>query len=137
MKINYLQLSRSFVLGGIIVASVKYVAQHISSRYAGILWSFPISIIPSIIFMYLDKQSDSKIIKQTKDYAMYFPTLLVFLFVMYKSLSHFGKIPYSIYIALLISLAIWGTTCFILFRYSKDLTFLQDAIPYFIETPNS
>lgn len=137
MKINYLQLSRSFVLGGFIVAIVKYMAQHVSSKYAGILWSFPISIIPSIMFMYLDNEPDNKIINQTVDYAVYFPTLLIFLFVMYKSLSLLKNVPYKIYLALFISLVIWGLSCWVLFKNSKHLTFLKYLIPHFASSEES
>ena len=116
MKINYLQLSRSFVLGGFIVASVKYITKYMSAKYAAIVWSFPISIIPSIIFMYLDGKKDKDIIDQTRDYAIYFPTLLLFLFVMAQCLNKLGKYKAGIYYSLAITLLVWGLSCVILFN---------------------
>ena len=116
MNVNYLQLARSFTLGGIIVASVKYITKYLSSKYAAIVWSFPLSIIPSIMFMYIDGRKSKDIIDQTKDYAIYFPTLLIFLWVMSYTINKFGKYRGGIYYAMAITLTIWGICCVILFN---------------------
>ena len=45
------QLFRNFIFGGLIIASVSYMATFLNPILAAIWWSYPISIIPVIYFM--------------------------------------------------------------------------------------
>lgn len=45
------QLFKNFVLGGLTIASVSYMATFLDPILAAIWWSYPISIIPVIYFM--------------------------------------------------------------------------------------
>ena len=45
------QLFKNFILGGLTIASVSYMATFLNPIIASIWWSYPISIIPVIYFM--------------------------------------------------------------------------------------
>ena len=45
------QLFKNFVLGGLTIASVSYMATFLNPMIASIWWSYPISIIPVLYFM--------------------------------------------------------------------------------------
>ena len=117
--VNYLNLSRSFILGGIVVASVNYIVEKIDPVYAGILWALPLSLLPTILFMYLDKESEKKIIHQTKEYVIYYPTLLLYVYIMYYVLHHYEHKSKNVYIALVSGLCIWILSCFIILHIFK------------------
>ena len=44
-------LFKNFILGGLTIASVSYMATFLNPMIASIWWSYPISIIPVIYFM--------------------------------------------------------------------------------------
>jgi len=45
------QLFKNFILGGLTIASVSYMATFLNPIIASIWWSYPISIIPVLYFM--------------------------------------------------------------------------------------
>ena len=45
------QLFKNFILGGLTIASVSYMATFLNPIVASIWWSYPISIIPVLYFM--------------------------------------------------------------------------------------
>jgi hypothetical protein len=45
------RLFRNFILGGLTIASVSYMATFLNPMVAAIWWSYPISIIPVLYFM--------------------------------------------------------------------------------------
>jgi hypothetical protein len=45
------QLSRNFIIGGIIVSSVSYIATFLSPVVAAIWWSYPFTLLPTLYFM--------------------------------------------------------------------------------------
>ena len=45
------RLFRNFILGGLTIASVSYMATFLNPMVASIWWSYPISIIPVLYFM--------------------------------------------------------------------------------------
>ena len=55
------QLFKNFVLGGLTIASVSYMATFLDPILASIWWSYPISIIPVIYFMKQNKVTNSHI----------------------------------------------------------------------------
>ena len=57
------QLLKNFVLGGLTIASVSYMATFLNPMLASMWWSYPISIIPVIYFMKENKISNSHISK--------------------------------------------------------------------------
>jgi hypothetical protein len=55
------QLFKNFVLGGLTIASVSYMATFLNPILASIWWSYPISIIPVIYFMKQNKVTNAHI----------------------------------------------------------------------------
>jgi hypothetical protein len=55
------QLFKNFILGGLTIASVSYMATFLDPILAAIWWSYPISIIPVIYFMKQNKVTNSHI----------------------------------------------------------------------------
>ena len=45
------ELFKNFILGGLTIASVSYMATYLNPMIASIWWSYPISIIPVLYFM--------------------------------------------------------------------------------------
>ncbi len=46
------QLIQNFIIGGFVIASVSYLATFLDPVLAAIWWSFPISLLPSMYYMY-------------------------------------------------------------------------------------
>jgi hypothetical protein len=78
---------RNFVLGGSIIASVSYLATFVNPVIASILWSYPISIIPTMYFMNEQGKSNEYISKflLSASYALILLVLTTF------SLSYYLK----------------------------------------------
>ena len=55
------QLFKNFILGGLTIASVSYMATFLDPILAAIWWSYPISIIPVIYFMKQNKVTNAHI----------------------------------------------------------------------------
>lgn len=55
------QLFKNFILGGLTIASVSYMATFLDPILASIWWSYPISIIPVIYFMKENKVTNTHI----------------------------------------------------------------------------
>ena len=55
------QLIKKFVLGGLNIASVSYMATFLNPILAAIWWSYPISIIPVIYFMKQNRVTNAHI----------------------------------------------------------------------------
>ena len=55
------QLFKNFILGGLTIASVSYIATFLDPVLAAIWWSYPISIIPVIYFMKQNRVTNSHI----------------------------------------------------------------------------
>ena len=55
------QLFKNFVLGGLTIASVSYMATFLNPILAAIWWSYPISIIPVIYFMKQNRVTNAHI----------------------------------------------------------------------------
>lgn len=52
-------LIRNFIVGGLVISSVSYLATFMGPLIGAIWWSFPLSLLPSIYFMHrLGKDND-------------------------------------------------------------------------------
>jgi len=75
----------SFIIGGLIVSSVSYVATFTSPVLGSILWAFPFSIIPVLYFMKANNKNNiyiSKFLLSTT-FAIGLLVLCTFLFSYY------------------------------------------------------
>ena len=111
------------------MAVVKYMTQYFSIEYAAIIWAFPLSIIPTIIFMYFDGEKDEEIISLTKDYAIFYPTLLLFLYLMSYLVNIFPNNKMGIIYSLVVTFVVWIIVCVILFNLLPLIGDMDDKHP--------
>ena len=81
------QLFKNFILGGLTIASVSYMATFLDPILAAIWWSYPISIIPVIYFMKQNKVTNIHISK----FLLGITVVSILTFVSCYLLSYFIK----------------------------------------------
>ena len=59
-KMSY-QLGRNFLMGGILISSVSYVATFLSPMMAALWWASPFTILPTLYFMKKNNVSNEKL----------------------------------------------------------------------------
>jgi len=80
-------LIRNFIIGGLVISSVSYLATFMSPIIGAIWWSFPLSLLPSIYFMHkLGKNND-----YVAEFALSTTYALVLLMATTYALSKFIK----------------------------------------------
>lgn len=93
----FLKIIINFILGGTIVSSVSYLATFTSPVIAAILWSFPLSIMPSIWFIHKNGKSNKYISKfllsTTFAFILLFLCTLVLSYYFKKSKMKEGIFP--------------------------------------------
>lgn len=97
-------LIQNFMIGGIITAIVSYVGTFLSPVLAAILWSFPVTILPSMYYMYISGKGNKYLAKfsTTTTFA------LVVLFFTTMAMGHFYRTtPEGFWIPILKTLGIW------------------------------
>ena len=60
-KVDWSGLIKAGLLGGTVIASSSYLATYLSTKVAAIVWSLPLTLFPTMIFMWLHKTKNSKI----------------------------------------------------------------------------
>ena len=121
MGVKLTHLLYSFILGGFIVGFIKYLSKYLGSQYAAVIWAFPLSIIPTIIIMYLEGESDEEIISQTKDYAFFYPTLIIYLALMSYFIPFYQKHKLGVLYAMIITFVVWLIICILIFNFILNL----------------
>lgn len=95
---------QQFIVGGIIIAITSYLAVHVNPTIAAIFWSFPLSLLPVIIFMWI-KNSPRKSIA---DYALSTAISLINLGLFVVVFGYMTKYnDYSIMVNLLMATVAW------------------------------
>lgn len=94
-----------FLIGGSTVVGITLIAKHSDPKYTGILYAFPIILIVSIIFIYVNqgKEISQKVMHSALIYEF---TLVFFIIAFYYLLQKTNFWP-----ALLVSLALWILIC--------------------------
>lgn len=54
-------LFRSFVIGGLVISSTSYIATFMSPLLGAIWWSYPFSVVPTVIYMKQNGKSNEDI----------------------------------------------------------------------------
>lgn len=98
-----MQIIQNFILGGIIVSVVSYLATHVNPIMAAIIWSFPLSLLPAIYTMKNDGKSNDIISR----FAFQSAFSIILLFIAIFSISYFIKKKYSIIESIIYSGIIW------------------------------
>lgn len=80
-------LFENFLLGGVIVASISYLATYMNPLLGAIWWSFPLSLMPNVYFMWNANKSNEYISK----FMLSTTYALVLLVIVTFSMSYFIK----------------------------------------------
>lgn len=110
------ELITSFILGGIILASITYFAKYVSKEMASIIWAAPVLLIPSILILWMSKENNSNIVEFVHLSVIYgFITMfwmILFIFVCKKNIKN----KYCVIKSILFSSIIW---CIIVYIFYK------------------
>ncbi len=110
-----IRMIRQFIMGGTIIATTSYIAVYLNPTLAAIFWSFPMSMIPVIIFMWMTNQPRSKI----GDYSLSTTISLINLglfTLFFGYLMKYSK-KFNILEALIISTIVWAIGSFLLYYF--------------------
>jgi len=110
-------LFQNFLMGGVIVASISYLGTYFDPLIAAIWWSFPVSLLPTLYFMKLNKKSNKYIAKFTLSTSFALILLLLSCF----SLSYFINRDTGLLRPILKSASIWLVASVIFYYTVKDL----------------
>ena len=113
MNSIYEKILQNFLIGGLVIATVSFLASFENPVIAAIIWSYPLSIVPSMYIMKQNHHSDQYIAK----FLFSTTFALILLMICTLSLSHFLihlKPSDSITPAILKSTGVWAV-CSILF----------------------
>lgn len=121
MGVKVAHLIHSFILGGLIVGFIKYLSKYFGSQYAAVIWAFPLSIIPTIMIMYIEGETDEEIIAQTKDYAFFYPTLILYLALMSYFIPFYQKHKLGVIYAIITTFIIWLILCVVIYNFILNL----------------
>ena len=78
---------KNFILGGFLITSISWIALHFSPLLAAIWWSFPFTLIPSLVLIH-NKGKSNEYLSKFMNGAIYASLLLVISII---SLSYFFK----------------------------------------------
>lgn len=98
------EMIQQFIMGGTIIAITSYLAVYMNPTLAAIFWSFPLSLLPVIIFMWMQNSSRASIADYATSTAISLVNLGLFVLV-------FGYLmkntQYSVPINILFSTGVW------------------------------
>ena len=104
-----------FILGGIMLVSLNYLAINVNSTAAALIWSFPVLSLPAYLFIYHETKRRDLILNMNSDIIVFFFVNLTFFLLLYCLLEHTQLPVYrSMIIALLIFFIIAFATYYIL-----------------------
>jgi len=98
-----------FLVGGFVVATTASLASSVSTALAAILWSAPITLLPTLFFMWHERLPSKKI--ATFSYQTVYALINLMVFVV--SLAYFVQMPYfqsmknGTLWAIMASIALW------------------------------
>jgi len=110
-------LFQNFLMGGAIVASISYIGTYMDPLLGAIWWSFPVSLLPTLYFMKINKKSNKYIAKFTLSTSFALVLLLLSCF----SLSYFINRDTGLLWPILKSAGIWLVASVIFYYTVKDL----------------
>ena len=110
-----IRMIRQFIMGGTIIATTSYIAVYLSPTLAAIFWSFPMSMIPVILFMWMTNQPRSKI----GDYALSTTVSLVNLGLFTLIFGYLMKYTqeFSVLQSLIVATIFWAIGSFLLYYF--------------------
>jgi hypothetical protein len=107
--------SSYFILGGIMLVLLNYLAINVNSTAAALIWSFPILSLPAYLFIYNETKRRDLILNMNSDIIVFFFVNLTFFLLLYCLLEHTQISVYrSMVIAFVIFFVIALATYYIL-----------------------
>lgn len=110
VAIDYKDLLKQFLIGGILVATITFLGNNVSVELAAIITALPIGLIPIYYF-------NKKTIAQNFGLDATMTNLIVFL--TYLVYDYFIRRESKAHISLMYAFLAWGTFSTILFIYWK------------------
>ena len=100
------------------MAGICYIIKRIDNpNLAGVLWSFPLSLLPILIIPWLFENVKAiEIGKLALSAGFSLINMAVFIFSFVCGLKIFEKKSYSVIIALIIGILTWATSAIILYK---------------------
>lgn len=93
-----------FMLGGIMLVALNFIAINVNTTMAALVWSFPVLSLPAYLFIYAETKRRDLIFEMNSDIIVFFFVNLTFFVLLYCFLKH-TKI--SVYKSMLCALAIF------------------------------
>ena len=113
-KIMVERILTNFIIGGVMIAVVSYLASFENPVIAAIIWSYPLSIIPSMYNMKENKRSNQHIAKFLFSTTFALALLVICTLSISYDLQH-SKESDGITPAILKSTAVWGVCALIFY----------------------
>lgn len=112
------EMIQQFIMGGTIIAITSYLAIYMNPTLAAIFWSFPLSLLPVIIFMWMQNSPRSSIADYANSTAISLINLGLFVLVLGYLMKN---TKYSLPINILISTGAWfiGSALLYIFYLKK------------------
>lgn len=107
-----------FILGGAMLVALNYLAIHVNSTAAALIWSFPILSLPAYLFIYHETKRRDLILNMNSDIIVFFFVNLTFFLLLYCFLEH-TKIP--VYKSILIALVIFFAIAFVTYYLLRSI----------------
>ena len=108
-------LLTAFITGGITVAGTTYITQYLSPELGDIFWSFPLTLLPAVYFLFETGDSAKRIGEFVIGSAYTMFILLSFLVTFFFAIRH----GHSVYQATLIASGVWMLVSILYYYYKK------------------
>lgn len=120
-NIDCFGLLKTGLFGGLVIAITSFLASYMSTKIAAIVWSLPLTLLPSIVFMYTINTPNDKIGNFTINSSIGCINLITFGCVVgyilkYTKYKHDKK--YGVFIALSCAITIWLIGAIFLYFFS-------------------
>ena len=108
-------LITAFITGGLTVAGTTYITQYLSPELGDIFWSFPLTLLPAVYFLFESGDSANKIASFVIGSAYTMFILLSFLVTFFYAVRWGHSVPQ----ATLIASSVWGVISILYYYYNK------------------
>jgi len=90
MGISVKDLVLNFIAGGVVVAGTVFLATRVSSKWAALFWSLPLTLAPVIIYLHLRKAKQEDISTFAGNIVPGLLVLIGYVIILYLALKKFS-----------------------------------------------
>ena len=108
-------LLAAFITGGITVAGTTYITKFLSPELGDIFWSFPLTLLPTVYFLFESGESAKQISKFVIGSAYTMLILLSFLVTFFLAVRRGHTVPQ----ATLLASGVWVVVSILYYYYKK------------------